>query len=788
MYLFSKYFNPHNFTFAEGMEGGNLRVADETFAVEAVGSDDDVYHIRIVNPAKWPQDHSRSRLTLPANPSPGLRGRHTHLDLGPDGGFALRAGLGRAFLSTLHGAAFGISGQAWIFQFRQRPDMQFFGMGEKSTPFEKSDRSHRFWNTDVWADHGVAKARDQLYDPDYLSVPYVIIKRGNTYAGVLLDNPFASVISISPRLNVANQMMAQEHTHPFIYMGSENGPPSLYLLFGPSLAELTIKLQKLVGRTPLPPLWSLGHHQCRWGYRGAKDLFWLADNFDRLEYPNDGLWLDIDYMRGYRVFTYEPKHFGDPGKDMQAVQDRGYKVVPILDPGVKKEPGYPVYESGRAADAYCKNHAGSDFTGVVWPGYTVFPDFSLERTREWWASLVAEFAGTGPDAVWLDMNDPSTGSVDPSAMLFDGGRAPHDAYHNQYASLMAEATHQGLLKARPDKRPFLLSRSGFTGSQKFTAHWTGDNWSNYHHLHMSIGKSLNLALSGVPFNGGDVGGFGGNCKESLLVDWYKAGFLFPFLRNHCMRTSHHQEPWVFSSEAMAVTRRFVRLRYKLLPYLYNLFIRQADAGEAILRPLFHDFLDSKKLPLAHVNDQFLVGPSIMQAPFTVEGAEDREVTLPAARWWRADQPGWVEGPIKTRLRKRAASTPIFLREGAILPMQPGTPKDNRKELRDIELLLILPLDFRGKTLYEYSCDDGESFGYLEGIRSTYRIEAEVRRGGLILDIRPQSERFGKVRFTPVTVEKFPELVVTVAGVGRWLQPKRFVSGAWGVATTFYAWK
>ncbi|MDB5106843.1 MAG: Alpha-glucosidase [Fibrobacteres bacterium] len=789
MYIFSKYFNPHNFVFADRFEKNALAVNGDSYAVEATAVGDDVYRIRIRNERLWPIDHSRAGLT-PAEEPAGLKGRSTHLEIARDGSLSLKAGaLGRTFLGSLAGGSFGVSGKAWMFQFRQRPDMQFYGMGEKSTPFEKSERSHRFWNTDVWADHGTSRVRDQNYDPDYISVPYVIIKRGNTYAGILMDNPHASVISISPRLNVANQMMAMSHDAPFFFLGAEDGPPALYILFGPSLAQLTMKLQRLAGASPLPPLWTLGHHQCRWGYRGAEDLTWLADNFEEHEFPNDGLWLDIDYMDGYRVFTYAKEHFTDPKADMESVQKRGFKVVPIIDPGVKKEKGYPVYDSGHEKDVFCRNPAGTEFTGVVWPGYTVFPDFSLERTQAWWADLVAKFAATGPDAAWLDMNDPSTGPVDPNDMLFQEGRAYHGAYHNQYASLMAEATKRGFLQARPNQRPFLLSRSGYTGGQKHSAHWTGDNYSNYHHLHMSIGKTINLALSGMPFNGGDVPGFGGNCKEGLFLDWYKAEFLFPFFRNHCMRTSRHQEPWVFPKESMQIARRYIRLRYKLLPYLYNLFIRNAETGDAVMRPLFYDFDDTRRLPLAHVNDQFLVGPWIMQAPFTVEGLTEREIILPAAVWWRADHPGWLEGPARLSARKHAANTPLFVREGAVLPMLQGIPRDNRKDLKNVELFLCLSRGFKGKAEYRYACDDGETFDYQRGMRSTYDIEAGVRRGTAYLRITPVAEGFGTVRFTPVTVEKFDGMRLEGPdGASASLRPEAFTSDIWGTTATFYAWR
>jgi alpha-glucosidase len=795
MYLFNKYFHPRNFVFADGLSEGVLSVAGESFAFSAESPGDEVHRIRVRHGGLWPVDWNRSGLT-PPEPAPEGRPRQSRLDVGDDGGFTLKAGFpegapanhpGRAFLATLPGAAFGVCGKAWLFQFRLRPDMRFYGMGEKQTPFEKGGRAHRFWNTDVWDDHGSLRVRDSAYDPDYISVPWVIVKRGNTYAGLLVDNAHASVISIAPSPNVANQMKAAEDTYPNFYLGAEDGEPSLWILFGPSLPELLAKFQRLTGPMPLPPLWALGHHQCRWGYRSPGDLHALADGFDRHRFPNDGLWLDIDYMRGYRVFTFDPEHYPDPAADLEGLRKRGYRVVPILDPGVKQEPGFAVYDEGKRLDVFCRNEAGKDFTGLVWPGYTVFPDFSLERARAWWADHVAGLVARGADGAWLDMNDPSTGQVDCQGMLFDGGRAPHHAFHNQYASLMAEASFRGFLQARPDTRPFLLSRSGFTGDQKFTAHWTGDNWSNYHHLHMAIGKCLNLSMSGMAMVGPDVPGFGGDASEELFVDWYKAGFLLPFFRNHCMREMRDQEPWAFSAGALDIARRHIRLRYKLLPYLYNLFIAHAERGEAVMRPLFHDFRDSRRLPLEHVNDQFLVGPSIMQAPFTVEGQAEREVILPAARWWRADEPAWVEGPSRLEARKRKASTPIFLKEGALLPMLRGIPESNRKDLLDVELLVVLSRGSGSRAEARYACDDGETFAYRRGIRSACAVSAWADGDRLVLRILPESEAFGKVRFTPVTIDRFREAVLETPEGSRFLRPESFRGDAWGAMAAFQRW-
>jgi alpha-glucosidase len=304
---------------------------------------------------------------------------------------------------------------------------------------------------------------------------------------------------------------------------------------------------------------------------------------------------------------------------------------------------------------------------------------------------------------------------------------------------------------------------------------------------MSIGKTLNLALSGMAFNGPDVPGFGGNAKEGLFLDWYKAGFLFPFFRNHCMRTSTRQEPWVFSTTALDIARRHIRLRYKLLPYLYNLFLEHERTGEAILRPLFHDFADSKRLPLAHVNDQFLVGPALMQAPFTVEGLEEREIAVPAARWWRADTAQWLEGPRKVLTRKKASNTPLFVREGSILPLLRGLPKDNRKDLRDIELLVVLGRGGTGRAAARFEADDGETFAYRDGQVSSYRLEAEAREGRLEVKVIPEKEAYGEVRFTPVTVEPFDEVTLERNGKARRLAPRPWITDLWGLRNTFYLW-
>ena len=714
----------------------------------------DVYYLSF-NGKGWEKNYAQVPLDFSA-----LEGETGNFQLTLDDTFGLSLSdhEGKALLQSVPGAGFGVSGEAALFQFLREPDTQFYGMGEKMFGMELSKRSTKFWNTDVWGDFDSEVYVKGTPDPLYVSVPYLIIKRGNTYLGLLLDNPFATFISTDNKVVIANQKDADSQPANAITLGAEMGQPNLVIIPGPDLPALTRKLQRLVGLTPRPPAWALGYHQCRWGYESAADLHYIAAGMERHQIPCDGLWLDIEYMRGYRVFTFEEKNFPVPVKDLAEIQAGGRRVVPIIDPGVKAESGYAVYDSGKAADVFCRNPQGGHYIGLVWPGETVFPDFSLESARAWWAAQVRAFAETGITAAWLDMNDPSTGRSLCTEMLFNHGRDIHHTYHNQYALGMAIASREGFQAARPQERPFLLSRSGFTGSSRFCAIWTGDNFSNYHYLKGSISCTLNLALSGIPFNGPDVCGFGGDTNEALVRDWIKAGFLFPFLRNHSIRGSRAQEPWVFDAKTLEIYRHYVQLRYKLRPYLYNLFIRQAQEGEAILRPLFYDFTDSAELSLGKIGDQFMVGSGIMQAPFIEENQQEREIVLPQTRWYEAESGQWLEGGCRITRAKSAETTPLFLREGAVLPLARNSGADFSFKSNEVDFLLMLGA--QGKAAeYSYIFDDGFSYGYESGKQSELQVSAAISGGKLAITTKLAQDGFGGCDCGFIIPERFAQVTI-----------------------------
>ncbi|EDM26038.1 hypothetical protein LNTAR_19612 [Lentisphaera araneosa HTCC2155] len=716
----------------------------------------DVYHLQFSS-KKWPKNYSQSDLNLPKqiNTQEGS----TELELNDDFSFSLKDEQGQLLLKSVENHAFGVSGKSSIFQFERNPGDQFYGMGEKMLGLELSNVSTKFWNVDVWADNDPMVFTNGRPDPMYVSVPYIIIKRENSYIGILIDNPFATYIMTNGKVNVAGQMDATAKSHEAIMMGAEHGQPNLIIINGPSLAELTQKLQKIVGVTPMPPAWALGYQQCRWGYESFADLQYLNASMDRFDIPCDGLWLDIEYMRGYRVFTFEEeKNFPDLKNNIAEVQKSGRRVVPIIDPGVKKEEGYDICESGLKEDIYCKNPQGQDFTGLVWPGETLFPDYSTEKGRKWWADHVESFAKDyGITGAWLDMNDPATGDACCVDMLFNGGKDSHYTYHNQYGMGMSRASRDGFQAAYPEDRPFLLSRSGFTGSSKYAAIWTGDNVSNYHYLKGSIACSLNLALSGIPFNGPDAGGFGGDTTAQIMKDWFKAGFLFPFFRNHSIKGSEHQEPWVFDSETREVLIHYIRMRYKLRPYLYNLFVQQEASGEAILRPLFYDFADSAELPLSTIDDQFMVGPYIMQAPFVEEDQEIRKVVLPDAQWYCLAEAQWCEGAEEVTVIKDDKTSPIYIREGAILPMSTVADGDHTFVSNDVEFHLFNKVDSELKAEYTYTFDDGQTYAYKKGERSQVKVSSYAEGKTLFIETELLADGYGDIAASFVLYDQFEKI-------------------------------
>ncbi|MES2952164.1 MAG: TIM-barrel domain-containing protein [Pseudomonadota bacterium] len=733
---FNKIRHPSNFTFASAHANNTLSLGTKSVQAKVRDLGEDVFHLELNDTKRWPLD---ARVLPLHDDAFAAKKSQYQLGISTTGHLSLTAPGGAELLGGVAQASVGVCGSAWLVQFARNNNMRFFGQGEKTTGLEKTGKRTKFWNADVWADHAMHTIENGQADPQYAAVPYLLVRHGARWVGILVDHPGAVFMDTGSNWFFSGK--DDQDAPPAFWFGADEGVPAFYVIAGDSAASVTQRLQRLVGTTPLPPLWSLGHHQCRWGYAGTKDLNALDAGFTEHQFPTDGLWLDIDYMDRYKVFTTSPEHFGDLGAELKQLQANGRRIVPILDPGVKVEEGYEVATSGTAAGIFCHNPEGEPYVGFVWPGRTWFPDYSLPEGRDWWATYSKAFRESGFDGAWLDMNDPSTGAAEVDDMLFNRGTWPHWTYHNQYGVGMAQATRAGFLAARPDERPFLLARSGYTGSSRFTALWTGDNHSNWHHLRTSIHCSMNLALSGIPFNGPDVPGFGSHADKELAIAWYKAGCLFPFMRNHANAGTARQEPWVFGPEALQTIRHHVRLRYKLLPYMYQLWNDQEQNGTAVMRPLFHDYANTDAMELDRVDDQFLIGPAILQAPIVQQGQQQRNVVLPGTgRWMDVNTGEFITGGRNIHATSNAESTPIYLREGSLIPMQVGVRTSANNDLADIELHVILGADAEDEATLDYVADDGLSYGYQRGARSVYRLTA--KRVGDVLTLHVDAVQTG----------------------------------------------
>jgi alpha-glucosidase len=501
----------------------------------------------------------------------------------------------------------------------------------------------------------------------------------------------------------------------------------------------------------------MGYHQCRWGYQAESDFTALKDDFQKFDIPVSALWYDIDYMDEYRVFTWDRTDFPAPAELNNTLKEAGIRTVTIIDPGVKLESGYPVYDGGKEQDVFCKTASGRDYVGSVWPGDTVFPDFTLETVRDWWADQVAGFLRKSAiDGVWLDMNDPSTGFSIAEDMRFENGEVAHDRYHNQYANFMARASLKGFDRIDPQARPFLLTRSAFTGIQRYSAVWTGDNASNWRHLRMSIPCTINLGLSGVAFNGPDVGGFMGHTTPELLVRWYQAGFLFPFFRNHTMLNSKAQEPWQFGTECLAYVRETIKTRYRLLPYLYNCFFEHYLTGDPILRPLMYEYQGRE---FENLDDQFLIGSQIMIAPI-LHGEEQgreivtrgarcqlRSITFPPGWWFDLNRDEWVEGAKTIRYAAGLDEVPLFIRDGSIIPYYPGPLRNSLMDLKALELHIF---SREQPASLSYFIDDRQTRRYQTGDYNTVQIDARIGDRQIQVNISEKgNHQTGTVEFAPV---------------------------------------
>jgi alpha-glucosidase len=615
------------------------------------------------------------------------------------------------------------------------PGTSLYGTGECAGPLLRNGQVTEAWNYDAFG-YG-------LGDPNlYTSHPWVLAVRADgTAFGVLADTTERCEMDLRDGIT----FRAPHYQFPLI------------VIEGDSPQEVMIGLGKLTGTIEMPPKWAVGYHQCRYSYNPDSRVKEVAQEFRDRKLPADVIWMDIDYMDGYRVFTFDDEQFPDPAGLNEWLDERGWSNVWMIDPGVKKEDGYFVYDSGTEHDVWVKNAKGEVYTGEVWPGVCVFPDYFRSDVRRWWAGLYEDFMALGIDGVWNDMNEPAVFNVASKTMPEDnrhdadpelGGPGDHARYHNVYGMMMIKATREGVMAVNPDKRPFVLSRANYMGGHRYGATWTGDNSANWPHLEMSIPMTLNLSLSGQPFCGPDIGGFAYNGDGELFARWMGYGALLPFSRGHTAKGNIDKEPWSFGPEVEATSRRALERRYRLMPYLYTQFWVSSQTGLPIAAPTF--FADPADPALRSEDDSFLLGEDLLVVAKVTPEA-DRVTVLPrpidGVAWAKFDFPSFDGG----RDSKDIHQPDLYIKPGSIITAAPVTQYfGDRPDSRD-ELHLIVHLGADGTaegTIYE---DAGEGWGFKDGEYLLTTYHAETRRDGSVV-IRVKSAEGDMPRYDrPVRV-------------------------------------
>lgn len=560
-----------------------------------------------------------------------------------------------------------------------------YGGGEVTGPLLRNGQSIKLWNTDSGA-YSVDNGK-RLYQ----SHPWVMgVRPDGTSFGILFDTPYkAKLTTTDERINFE----------------TEGELFRIFVIDRESPQAVIKGLAELIGTMPMVSRWALGYQQCRFSYTPASRVIEVADTFRIKRIPCDVMWMDIDYMDGYRIFTFNPQTFPDPAALNRDLHIRGFHSAWMIDPGAKVDSTYFVYKSGTANDVWVKTAQGKEFNGDAWPGACAFPDFTQPKTVRWWADLYKDFLDKGVDGVWNDVNEPQISNTPTGTMPEDnkhlGGdkipAGPHLKYHNVYGYLMVKASREGIMKARPQNRPFILTRSNFLGGQRFAATWTGDNASWESHMTMSVPMILTLGLSGQPFSGADVGGFLFNPDAGLFGRWMALGAFYPFSRGHACAGTINKEPWAFGQKVEDVSRMALERRYVLLPYYYTLLHEASETGMPIMRPVF--FADPKDTLLRAEEQAFLIGENLLVVP---EWAQNP--ALPKGIWRNLSLiPGDDKDSYQAKLK---------IRGGAIIPTGKIIQNTNEKSLDPLTLLVCL--DEKGEAHGTLYWDEGDNWSFKDG--------------------------------------------------------------------------
>ncbi len=635
---------------------------------------------------------------------------------------------------------------------------RFLGLGEKTGPLDRRGKGYQNWNSDYFG-------YPVNGDPLYCSIPFYIGVHNNLSYGIYFNNSYKSFFNFG----ASNDR--------FSSFSADAGDMDYFFIYNQDVPSILDEYSNLTGKIELPPIWSIGFQQCRYSYYPDERVLSVADTFRKKEIPADVIVLDIHHMEKYKIFTWDGEKFKDAPSMIARLNEMGFHVVVICDPGIKIEKGYEPFDEGIENDFFIKYPDNTPYTGEVWPGKCHFPDFTRQEVRQWWGEKMAFYAKDGVEGYWNDMNEIATwGQMLPELIEFDfdGNKGTARKGRNLYGLLMAKSSYEGAKKLLNGKRPFNLTRSGFAGVQRYGALWTGDNVATNEHMLLGIRLVNSLGMSGVPFAGYDVGGFVGNGSSKLFARWISVGAFTPFYRVHSNIDSRDSEPWSFGETIEEISQSYITLRYRLLPYLYSLFYEASQNGLPIARSLAINFTHEATIYEEAFENQYLFGPSILVAP--VESDKNyTEVYLPKGYWYDFYNDNVYSGGKTHVVSCPIEKLPVFVKGASIIPVQKKVLHTGADAGEFLEIHLYNGEDNNSFVYYE---DDGNSYAYQSDAAYYKRtIHYDVDQSSLTFNKKEglKASKFSKIKlYFHGFEEVFPKLQGTPAIVEeedyRWIQP------------------
>jgi len=596
-----------------------------------------------------------------------------------------------------------------------RTSESYYGLGDKATHSNLKGKRLNNWVTDQY---GYGKDQDPLYK----AIPFYVGLHSGIAYGIFFDNSFRTFFDFAHERRNTTSFWA------------DGGEMNYYFFYGPEMSRVVQAYTNLTGTPELPPLWALGFHQSKWSYYPESRVKEIAAKFRELNIPCDAIYLDIDYMDGFRCFTWDKEKFPDPKRMIDELYADGFKTVAMIDPGIKVDRDYWVYKEALENDYFCKRADGPLMRGKVWPGVCSFPDFTNPEVRKWWSGLYKTLMSeTGVHAVWNDMNEPAIMEV-PSKTApldtrhdYDGHRCSHRKAHNIYGTQMIRATYEGVKKYVFPKRPFVITRAAYSGAQRFASTWTGDNVATWEHLWIANVQVQRLCMSGFSFAGSDIGGFTEQPSGELFARWVQLGVFHPFFRVHSSGDHGDQEPWSFDPEVTDIVRSFIELRYQLLPYIYTAFWKYVERGEPMLKSLV--YYDQQDQQTHFRTDEFIFGDHILVCPVQEPNAKGRRMYIPRGKWHNFWTGEVVEGGVERWVVADLDKIPLFIKAGAVIPKYPIQQYVGEKELETLELDVYFTLGTEQSSIYE---DAHDGFDYKKGDFSDRKFKLEGKKNELIL--------------------------------------------------------